>query len=84
MKNQEIEPSDKLRPEYDLTQLLHGAIRGKYAEKYARSTNLVRLAPDAAEAFPTEEAVNDALRLVLQLERIPADHDALRRLNCAI
>lgn len=31
-------------------------------------------APDVAEAFPTPEAVNDALRLVMQLARIPAGH----------
>jgi len=26
---------------------------------------------DVAEAFPTDEAVNDALRLVIQLRRLP-------------
>lgn len=28
-----------------------------------------------AAAFPTPEAVNEALRLVMQLARIPADHE---------
>jgi hypothetical protein len=67
--NQEID--DDLRPEYDLTQLLKGGVRGKYAERYRAGTNLVLLAPDVARAFPTEEAVNQALRLVLQLAKIP-------------
>jgi hypothetical protein len=67
--NQEMD--DDLRPEYDLTQLLKGGVRGKYAERYRAGTNLVLLAPDVAHAFPTEEAVNQALRLVLQLAKIP-------------
>jgi hypothetical protein len=65
--NQEMD--DDLRPEYDLTQLLKGGVRGKYAERYRAGTNLVLLAPDVAHAFPTEEAVNQALRLVLPLQR---------------
>lgn len=47
----------ELRPEYDETSLENG-IRGKYAEQYAAGTNIVRLAPDVAAAFPNEEAVN--------------------------
>ncbi len=62
---------DDLRPEYDLGQLLKGGVRGKYVERYRAGTNLVRLAPDVARAFPTEEAVNEALRLVLKIAQIP-------------
>ena len=50
-------PNDELHPEYDETLLKNG-IRGKYAEQYAAGTNIVRLAPDVAAAFPNEEAVN--------------------------
>lgn len=71
MKQQEFEMDDELRPEYDLTPMLKEAVRGKYAERYQQGTNLVLLAPDVAEAFPTREAVNDALRLVMQLAQIP-------------
>ena len=67
------ETNDELRPEYDMKQLLKGAIRGKYAEQYAEGTNLVLLSPDVAEAFPDAEAVNEALRLVLRLSRIPTE-----------
>jgi hypothetical protein len=62
---------DDLRPEYDLSQLLERGVRGKYAERYKEGTNVVLLEPDVAEAFPNEEAVNEALRLVMRLARIP-------------
>lgn len=64
--------NDELRPEYDLRQLLKGGVRGKYAKRYSEGTNLVLLDPEVAHAFPTEKAVNEALRLVLQLTKIPA------------
>jgi hypothetical protein len=67
----EIGIDDELRPEYDLSQLLEGGVRGKYADRYREGTNLVLLAPDVAEVFPDEEAVNEALRLVTQLAKIP-------------
>ena len=72
MKTKSKEPTaDELRPEYDLAGLLKDGVRGKYASRYKEGTNLVLLAPDVAEAFPTEEAVNSALRLVIKLKKIP-------------
>jgi len=62
---------DELRPEYDLSELLKEGIRSKYSDRYREGTNLVLLAPDVAAVFPDEKAVNDALRLVIQLTRIP-------------
>lgn len=62
---------DDLRPEYDLSTLLKGAKIGKYAKRYREGTNLILLDPDVAEAFPNAEAVNAALRLVLQLAKLP-------------
>lgn len=59
MNREALEYDDwEMREEYDFS----GGIRGKYAERYARGTNLVRLDPDVAEVFPTAEAVNEALR----------------------
>ena len=69
-KRFDSEMSDELRPEYDLRTLLKGGVRGKYAAKYRAGTNIVLLDPDVAKAFPTERAVNEALRLVLRLNRI--------------
>ena len=63
--------ADDLRPHYDLKELLKGGVQGKYADRYREGTNLVLLAPDVARAFPTEEAVNEALRLVIQLKKLP-------------
>ncbi len=63
--------SDDLRPEYNLSTLLKDGVRGKYTVAFARGTNLVLLAPDVARAFPTEEAVNEALRLVMRLAELP-------------
>lgn len=65
------QPEDELRPEYDLAELLKHAVRGKYATRYKEGTNLVLLAPDVADAFPDEQSVNEALRLVMQLAKIP-------------
>ena len=63
---------DELRPEYDLRQLLKGGVRGKYATQYRAGTNLVLLAPDVAKAFGNNtDAVNEALRLVIQLTKVP-------------
>ena len=59
---------DEMRPEYDLSQL-RGGVRGKYYERYKSRLHLVRLEPDVAAAFPTEEAVNRALRLLAELAR---------------
>lgn len=60
------ELNDELRPEYDET-LLKDGISGKYAKQYAAGTNIVRLDPDVAAAFPNEEAVNEALRFLLKI-----------------
>ncbi len=65
------EKVDELRPEYDLARLLRHGVQGKYADRYREGTNLVLLDPDVARAFPTEEAVNEALRLVIQLTKLP-------------
>ncbi|RCK76992.1 MAG: hypothetical protein ANABAC_3417 [Anaerolineae bacterium] len=64
------EMDDELRPEYDLHELFKGGVRGKYVSRYRAGTNLVLLDPDVAKAFPDEAAVNEALRLVIQLMEI--------------
>lgn len=74
MKAETSDLNDDLRPEYDLAKLLKGGVRGKYADEFARGTNLVLLAPDVARAFPTEEAVNEALRLVMRLAELPVTY----------
>jgi hypothetical protein len=58
--------SDELRPEYKREELGVG-VRGKYFEEYRKGTNLVLLSPDVAKVFSTEEAVNEALRSLINL-----------------
>ncbi len=65
-KEVDHEMDDELRPEYDFSQLV-GGVRGKYVERYQAGTNLVLLEPDIAQAFPNETAVNEALRLLMQI-----------------
>jgi len=41
-------------------------VRGRFAAAYQRGTNLASLDPDVAQAFTTDESVNEALRAVLK------------------
>jgi hypothetical protein len=65
MKKASRKSSDELRPEYkrsDFTSL----VRGKYAARVSRVTNVVVLEPQVAHAFPNDRAVNEALRGLLR------------------
>ncbi len=52
---------DELRAEYKLSDFPRGFVRGKYASRLRKSSNIVVLRPEVAKAFPNEEAVNKAL-----------------------
>ncbi len=54
-----------MQPEYDFS----GAVRGKYLERYRRSSNVVLLEPDVSEAFPNAASVNLALRALASVAR---------------
>ena len=68
MKKSSRSVPDDLRPEYDAATLGPG-VRGKYAGRL-RGTTLVALKPEVAAAFPTSEAVNEALRAVLRAKTV--------------
>lgn len=51
-----------MRDHYDFSK----GIRGKYAKRYRRGTNVVLLEPDVARAFPDSESVNKALRKLME------------------
>jgi hypothetical protein len=74
MKKPRNKSSDELRSEYDLRELFRKGVRGKYAKAYRSGTNLVPLDPDIRRAFRDEKAVNDALRLVIQLRKVGRAH----------
>ena len=56
------EPNDELDPEmmddYDFSD----GVRGKYAGRFAKGSNVVVLDPDVARVFTDSESVNQALR----------------------
>jgi hypothetical protein len=56
-------------PVYFRREDLGRGVRGKYFEAYPKGTNLVLLSPDVAKVFPTEEAVNEALRSLINIAR---------------
>lgn len=58
--------ADEMRSEYSREDLGKG-IRGKYFKDFQKSSNVVVLDEDVAEAFPNSQAVNEALRGLLQL-----------------
>jgi len=66
-------PNDdyELREEYDLSQLTIMP-KGRYAPERRLGRNVIVLEPDLARAFPSDEAVNKALRLILEAVQIPA------------
>jgi hypothetical protein len=71
MKKVRAEAADELRPEYarsDFGEL----VRGKYADRIKEESNVVLLEPDIAQAFPNDEAVNKALRYLLELAETSA------------
>jgi hypothetical protein len=59
---------DDLRPEYDFATM-KGGVRGKYVARLRKGNNLVLLEPEVAAAFPSADAVNEALRGVLNTTR---------------
>jgi hypothetical protein len=66
-KDKATHDEDDLRPEYDLSKL-KGGVRGKYLKRYRAGSNLALLAPEVRAAFPIDEAVNLALKGVMQGE----------------
>jgi hypothetical protein len=62
----ENELEDDLLPKYDFANM-KGGVCGKYVDRYRSGTNIVLLDPDVADAFPTAESVNEALRMLLTI-----------------
>lgn len=70
MKKDDLELNDELLPEYDLKSL---RVRKMGSGRKSFGSEIVRLDPDVAEMFPSADAVNEALRLLIQIaQRQPA------------
>jgi len=61
MKRVRQKNRDELRAEYKLSDFPGGFVRGKYASRLRKSSNIVVLRPEVAKVFPNEESVNRAL-----------------------
>ena len=57
---------DEMRSEYRREELGKG-VQGKYFQRVSKGTNLVLLNDEVSKAFPTGEAVNEALLGLLAL-----------------
>jgi hypothetical protein len=68
MKKKKDEDADEMRPDYDLRKLKFVG-RGIYAKRYRSGTNIVLLDSDVREAFPDDESVNEALRLIAKVAK---------------
>lgn len=60
----------ELREEYDLSKMTV-LPKGRFDPKRRIGSNVIVLEPELAKAFPNDEAVNKALRLVLKATKIP-------------
>jgi len=56
---------DEIAEEYDFSK----GVRGKYAERFRASSNVVVLEPDVAEYFKDSTSVNDALRVLIRIAK---------------
>jgi hypothetical protein len=67
-KRKESELEDEMRPEYDFSKMKIVG-RGIYAKRYRSGTNLVLLDADVRKAFPDDESVNAALRMIAKVAK---------------
>lgn len=79
MKKNSMKKQDdyELRKEYDLSKMTV-LPRGRFDPKRRIGSNVVLLEPEIAKAFPSDEAVNEALRLILKATKIPQGTAASR------
>ncbi|MBU1487310.1 hypothetical protein KKH56_04585 [bacterium] len=69
MKKVKQADKDELRTEYKRADFPKGLVRGKYAECLRESSNVVVLKPEVAQAFPNQEAVNNALLSLIKIAK---------------
>ena len=63
--------AQELRPAYKRSDF-GKLVRGKYAARVSAESNIVILDPVVAKAFPNDKAVNDALRILLEVQEATA------------
>lgn len=60
-----MKKDSEMQSEYDFN---HG-VRGRYAKRYAKGTNVIVLEPGVAKMFPNSKSVNDALKTLVDIAR---------------
>lgn len=74
---QPIDPDDyELSDEYDLSKMTVVA-KGRYAPNRRKQKNIAILSDDVAAAFPSDEAVNTALRMVMRIAEQRAKYEVV-------
>lgn len=79
-KKKDKDLDDEMRPEYDLTKLKFVG-RGIYSERYRSGTNIVLLDKDVRKAFPDDESVNEALRVIAKVAKQQSRANKAKRRN---
>jgi len=71
MKKNSINKQDdyELNDEYDLSKMTI-IPKGRFDPQRRLGSNIVVLEPDIAKAFPNDETVNEALRLLLKASKL--------------
>jgi hypothetical protein len=69
MKKAKRTKRSDLRRNYKREDFPAGFVRGKYAARFSAGSNMVRLDPEIHAAFPTSEAVNEALSGLLRVAK---------------
>ena len=71
MKKNSIKKQDnyELNDEYDLSKMIIIS-KGRFDPQRRLGSNIVVLEPDIAKAFPNDETVNEALRLLLKASKL--------------
>ena len=67
IKKDKTTTQDELRKEYKRSDFTTPLVRGKYAKRLRESSNIVVLWPEVAKVFPNEEAVNNALTVLIEV-----------------
>jgi hypothetical protein len=70
--------TEAMQEEYDFSD----GVRGKYADRFEKGTNIAVLDPDVAAVFPDSASVNDALRALVKIARRDRLREAESSKNC--
>ena len=62
--------TDPLDRKFTLETVQGKGVRGKYFTKVSKGSNVVKLDPEIAKAFPSADAVNAALASVIEISKL--------------